>query len=242
MFDLEKQIVEWRRQLAASGIKRREVLDELEAHLREDVAQQIQTGVDAQRAFEAAVRRMGEPRQLKTEFAKASGGTLLWRIKNRLAQLRSHADAMPDIANFTADGQQTLSFARQEAPLLHHDFIGTEHLLLGLTKSETGIVPNLMQRLGVDSGKVSAEIQKWVGLGQPAPRIPSEIPFTPRAKRALSFAAKEAGALNQTQIGAEHIFLWLLLEGHGVAGLVLKSLGVDAEKARREIRRSLAGD
>jgi ATP-dependent Clp protease ATP-binding subunit ClpC len=148
---------------------------------------------------------------------------------------------MPPLSDFTADSQETLSFARQEAPLLHHDFIGTEHILLGLTKSETGIVPKLMQRLGVDSGKVSAEIQKWVGLGQPAPRNPSEIPFTPRAKRALSFAAKEAGALNQTQIGAEHIFLGLLLEGHGVAALVLKSLGVDAEKARQEIRRSLAG-
>jgi ATP-dependent Clp protease ATP-binding subunit ClpC len=79
-----------------------------------------------------------------------------------------------------------------------------------------------------------------VGLGQPAPRIPSEIPFTPRAKRASSFAAKEVGALNQTQIGAEHIFLGLLLEGHGVAALVLKSLGVDSEKVRAEIRRELA--
>jgi Clp amino terminal domain, pathogenicity island component len=241
MFELEKAIADWRQRMLAAGIKAPMPLDELESHLREHIAQLIRAGSDAQTAFDAAVQGIGDPKRLKAEFVKASGGSLLWRLKNWLAQLRGHADMMPSLADFTTDGQQTLSFAREEAPRLHHDFIGTEHILLGLTKSDTGIMPKLMQRLEVDSGKVSAEIQKWVGLGQPAERIPAEIPFTPRAKRALSLAAKEAGTLNQTQIGAEHIFLGLLLEGHGVAALVLKSLGVDADKTRAEIRRTLAG-
>ena len=144
------------------------------------------------------------------------------------------------LAEFTSNAQETLTLAREEAPRLHHDFIGTEHVLLGLTKSPAGIVPKVMQKMGVDSENVRREIEKWVGLGQPATQNSTTIPYTPRAKRALSLAAQEAKALHRTHIGAEHIFLGLLLEGHGVAALVLKSLGVDVEKARAEIRRELA--
>ena len=241
MFNLENEIAQWRQQMITCGIKKFQILDELEAHLREDVAQQISAGAGAQRAFEIAVERIGEPKRLKAEFAKATGGSLLWRLKIWLSRLRVHADTMPDLTSFSVDGQRTLSFAREEAPRLHHDFIGTEHVLLGLTQSSGEIVPKMLQRMGVDSGNVRREIEKWVGLGQPAPRIPEQIPYTPRAKRALMLAAKEAKSLNRPQIGAEHIFLGLLLEGNGVAALVLKDLGVDPEKTRSEIRRELAG-
>lgn len=239
MFDLEKQIAEWRREMSHAGIRNPEVLDELEAHLREDIELQIRAGVDAQQSFDAAVRRIGEARALQKEFAKAGRWTLLFRLKVRMGSLFASSD--PAWADFTDSARQTLALAREEAPRMHHDFIGTEHVLLGLTESPAGVVPKIMQRLGVDSAKVRLEIEKWVGLGQPAARIPAEIPYTPRAKRALSLAAKEAKALNQSQIGAEHIFLGLLLEGHGVAALVLKSLGVDPERIRAEIRRELAG-
>src|SRR5579884_1954917 len=221
MFDLEKAIAQWREDMRGAGMTRPEVLDELESHLREEIAQQMKAGADAQRAFQAAVEKIGEPTRLKREFAKAAGGSVLWSLKVWLARLRGRADEMPALAEFTADAQQTLSLARGEAPRLHHDFIGTEHILLGLTKAENGIVPKMMQRLGVDIRKIDGEIQKWVGLGQPASKIPDKIPFTPRAKRALTLAAKEAHALKHSQIRPEHIFLGLLLEGHGVAALVL---------------------
>lgn len=239
MFNLEKEISEWRRRLADAGIKSRELLDELESHLRDEIAQQMKAGADAQHAFETAVQKIGEPARLKNEFAKAAGGSLLWRLKTWLARLRSHPDEMPALTDFTAEAQQTLSRAREEAPRLHHDFIGTEHLLLGLTKNDA--VARLMQRLGIDRAKIPGEIEKWGGLGQPAPRIPANIPFTPRAKRALSLGAQEAHALHHSQISPVHIFLGLLLEDSGVASLVLRSLGVDTVKTRIEIRRELAG-
>jgi hypothetical protein len=240
MFDLEKQIAEWRRQLTAAGLKRRDVLDELESHLREDFEQQIRAGTDAQAAFDAAVRRIGQAESLKTEFTKGASGTLLWKVKEWVAQQLGRADTIPAVDDFTTDGQQTLAFAREEAPRLQHDFIGTEHILLGVTKSQTGNIPKLMQCLGLDSGKISAEIEKWVGLGQPASRIHAQIPFTPRAMKALSLARMEAEKLNHSQVGPEHILLGLLLEGHGVAALVLKTLGVDADQTRAEIHRQLA--
>ncbi|MDB6020719.1 MAG: clpC [Pedosphaera sp.] len=243
MHDLETAIATWRQQMQAGGIKNPGVLNELENHLREDVAMQVLGGMDAQQAFEAAVRRIGEAGALRAEFAKGNRWTLLRRLKARLEGLISgrHAGPMPDFADFTAGAQQTLALAREEAPRLHHDFIGTEHVLLGLTISQAGIVPKVMQKMGVDSEKVRREIEKWVGPGQNAGRNPAAIPFTPRAKRALLLAANEAKALDSAHIGAEHIFLGLLLEGHGVAALVLKSLGVDVEKTRAEILRESAG-
>jgi Clp amino terminal domain, pathogenicity island component len=243
MFNLEEKITEWRRRMQAAGIKSPEPLDELESHLRDDVAQQIRAGVDAQTAFESAVRRLGEADTLKAEFAKTAKWTRLRKLIAGLTKLLrgSHAEPMPSLADFTPDAQESLAFAREEAPQLHHDFIGTEHVLLGLTRSQTGIVPKVLERIGVDSERVRREIMKWVGPGQFAPKAAAEIPYTPRAQRALMLAANEAKALNSPVVGAEHIFLGLLLEGHGVAALVLKSLEVDVERTRAEIRREMAG-
>ena len=242
MFNLETAIKKWRQQMIAGGIKTPEFLDELENHLREDVAQQICAGTEMKEAFENAVRCIGEANALKMEFAKANRRTLAEWLKAKLDELLPRGPVpMPELGDFSAAAQQTLALAREEAPRLHHDFIGTEHVLLGLAQSQSGALPKVMQRLGVNRENVRTEIEKWIGLGQPATRIPAKIPFTPRAKRALSLAAKEAKSFGRPDIGAEHIFLGLLLEGHGVAALVLKNLGVDAEKTRVEIRRALAG-
>jgi hypothetical protein len=217
-----------------AGVQSGEVLNELEGHLREDVEREMCAGLSAQQAFEVATERIGGAHQLKGEFAKVTRprSDILRRLKEfvlgrRLIQL-------PPIA-FAPAAQQTLEFARAEAPRLNHDFIGTEHVLLGLLKSQSGIVPNVMRRLGVEFDAIRAEIEKVIGPGMPAQRIAANIPYTPRATRALALAAKEAEGLNQAQVSPEHIFLGLIKEGSGVAAIVLKNLGVDFSRARGEI-------
>jgi hypothetical protein len=234
MFDLEKAIAAWRQQMMDAGVKNGEVLNELESHLREDVEREIRKGLSPQQAFEVAAERIGRAHQLKGEFAKVSrpSSEILRRLKEfvlgrRLIQL-------PSIA-FAPAAQQTLEFARAEAPRLNHDFIGTEHVLLGLLKSQSGIVPNVMRRLGVEFDAIRSEIEKVIGPGMPAQRIAANIPYTPRATRALALAAREAEDLNQAQVSPEHIFLGLIKEGTGVAGIVLQNLGVDISRARHEI-------
>jgi hypothetical protein len=146
-----------------------------------------------------------------------------------------HAAQVEDgFANLTPGGKQTLELAREEAPLLHHDFIGTEHVLLGLTRLETGIVANVMKRLGLNREVVVREVEQWVS-GFPAREAIANIPYTPRVKKALLLAAKEAKVRNRESIGSEDILLGLLLEGDGVAARVLKKLGFQIEKTREAI-------
>jgi len=234
MFDPEKAITEWRQQMVAAGLQKREALDELESHLREDIQQQIQAGLTTQRAFENAVERIGGPQALKGEFAKVSRRTgILGMLKGFLMGTRG--SELPPLVAFTADAQQSLQIARAEAPRLNHDFIGTEHVLLGLLDSQSGIVANVMRRLGIECAVVRAEIEKVIGPGFPAKRVAADIPYTPRARRALALAVKEAEKLQQRQVNAEHIFLGLIKENEGVAGVVLRNLGVDVNRARDEI-------
>jgi len=178
---------------------------------------------------------MGRGQALKREFEKMglTKTDLLRKLKRFL--LGSKDIAPPDLNALTPLAQQTLEFARVEAPLLNHDFIGTEHVLLGLLKSQSGIVSNVMRRLGVEFETIRAEIEKVIGPGMPAQRVAANIPYTPRATRALALAAKEAEDLNQAQVSPEHIFLGLIKEGEGVAAIVLRNLGVDISRARGEV-------
>jgi hypothetical protein len=292
MFNLDQAIGEWRRQMLAAGIKTPEVLDELESHLRDDVEQQVQSGLSEEKAFEAAVRKIGQVGALKREFEKigeprqdwkprfmakcligvllASGivGTsasaffkiemtwgeqLLWFAPVALTFLviwgwRYVASIRPAIPGdperfsaFTASAKEELEFARAQSASFHHGFIGTEHVLLGLLKSENGIVPNLLRRNGVDREAIRKEIEKLIG---PAPvhDVAADIPYTPRAKKALLLAVAEAKALKHTFVSGEHIFLGLLLEGSGLAPLVLKNLGVQIGHIREEILKELNRD
>jgi hypothetical protein len=235
MFDLEKLIADWRQQMMAAGVSNSEALIELEGHLRDDIEQEVRAGLSSQQAFELATQKMGEAHQLKGEFAKVnrSRSDILRKLKGFFLG-RGAVKLSPAIA-FAPAAQQTLEFARAEAPRLNHDFIGTEHVLLGLLKSQSGTVANVMGRLGVGFEAIRAEIEKVIGPGVPAQRIAANIPYTPRATRALALAAKEADGLNQTQVSPEHIFLGLIKEGSGVAAIVLKNLGVDISRARGEI-------
>jgi ATP-dependent Clp protease ATP-binding subunit ClpC len=140
--------------------------------------------------------------------------------------------------NFTPRAQQVLALARKEADRFNHNFVGTEHLLLGLIKLGQGVAVNVLQKLGLDLETVRMEVEKQVGTG-PDQKMIGNIPYTPRVKKVLALAAKEAKTLNHTYVGTEHILLGLLREGDGVAARVLKNLDVDIEQTRQEILKEL---
>ncbi len=136
--------------------------------------------------------------------------------------------------NFTPRAQQVLALARKEADRFHHNYVGTEHLLLGLINLGQGVAVNVLQKMGLDLETVRNAVEKQVGTG-PEAKPTGNIPYTPRVKKVLALAQKEAKALNHSYIGTEHILLGLLREGEGVAARVLKSLDVDIERCRNEI-------
>ncbi|MDE1171296.1 MAG: ATP-dependent Clp protease ATP-binding subunit [Verrucomicrobium sp.] len=140
--------------------------------------------------------------------------------------------------NFTPRAQQVLSLARKEADRFNHNYVGTEHLLLGLIKLGQGVAVNVLQKMGVDLETVRSEVEKQVGTG-PESKVSGNIPYTPRVKKVLALAGKEAKALNHSYVGTEHVLLGLLREGEGVAARVLKSLEIDLERARNEILKEL---
>src|SRR5918912_1257774 len=140
--------------------------------------------------------------------------------------------------NFTPRAQQVLQLARKEADRFNHNYVGTEHLLLGLIKLGQGVAVNVLQKMGLDLETVRMEVEKQVGSG-PETKMVGNIPYTPRVKKVLALAGKEAKALNHSYVGTEHILLGLLREGEGVAARVLKSLEVDIERTRNEILKEL---
>ena len=141
---------------------------------------------------------------------------------------------MEPMNNFTPRAQQVLALARKEADRFHHNYVGTEHLLLGLINLGQGVAVNVLQKMGLDLQTVRAAVEKQVGTG-PESKPSGNIPYTPRVKKVLALSGKEAKALNHSYVGTEHILLGLLREGEGVAARVLKSLDVDIERCRNEI-------
>lgn len=141
---------------------------------------------------------------------------------------------MEPMNNFTPRAQQVLALARKEADRFHHNYVGTEHLLLGLINLGQGVAVNVLQKMGLDLETVRSAVEKQVGSG-PSAKPSGNIPYTPRVKKVLALAGKEAKALNHSYVGTEHILLGLLREGEGVAARVLKNLEVDIERCRDEI-------
>ena len=140
--------------------------------------------------------------------------------------------------NFTPRAQQVLALARKEADRFNHNYVGTEHLLLGLIKLGQGVAVNVLQKMSMDLETVRMEVEKQVGSG-PETQSQGNIPYTPRVKKVLALAGKEAKALNHSYVGTEHILLGLLREGDGVAARVLKNLDVDIERTRNEVLKEL---
>jgi ATP-dependent Clp protease ATP-binding subunit ClpC len=140
--------------------------------------------------------------------------------------------------DFTPRAQQVLALARKEAERFNHNYVGTEHLLLGLIKLGQGVAVNVLQRMGLDLESVRMEVVKHVG-SHPETNMIGNMPYTPRVKKVLALAGKEAQALHHTYVGTEHLLLGLLREGDGIAARVLRSLEVDPARTRNEILKEL---
>ena len=140
----------------------------------------------------------------------------------------------PPAEKFTELAQRAIDLGHDEAAGLRHDFVGTEHLLLGIVASESGLLMDLFRKWDLDSNAIRAGIDKLIGPGC-AHKSARDLPYTPRAKKALSLAIQEAREMGHPLISPEHILLGLLLETEGVAGLVLRNLGLNPQRARRDI-------
>jgi hypothetical protein len=165
------------------------------------------------------------------------------RTQKRLSEPLPKGDASMEVSiegllNLTPRARQLLALAREEANRFNHNFVGTEHLLLGLIRLGQGVAVNVIQRMGLDLETVRLEVEKQVGTG-PEPKMLGSIPYTPRVKKVLVLAWKEAKALNHTYVGTEHILLGLLREGDGVAALVFKNLDGNIEQTRQMILKEL---
>jgi hypothetical protein len=134
---------------------------------------------------------------------------------------------------FTDRGRRVIVLAQEEARLLNHNYIGTEHLLLGLTHEEEGVAARALTELGISLEAVRAQVEEIIGQGQSAPT--GHIPFTPRAKKVLELSLREALQLGHNYIGTEHILLGLIREGEGVAAQVLVKLGGSRDRVRAKV-------
>ncbi len=134
---------------------------------------------------------------------------------------------------FTERARRVLTFAQEEARLLNHSFIGTEHILLGLIRESDGMGAEALRTLGVSFEVVRAKVVEMVGTSGSAPS--GSPPFTPRAKKVLELSLREALQLNHSYIGTEHILLGLVREGDGVAARVLVDVGVGLPRVRQAV-------
>jgi ATP-dependent Clp protease ATP-binding subunit ClpC len=159
--------------------------------------------------------------------------------KKLLLKWTSQEEASREFAEkFTPRAKQVFALAGKEAERLNHNFIGTEHVLLGLIKLGQGVATNVLKNLGLNLENARMEVEKQVGIG-PDQKMAGHIPYTPRVKRVLEIAKREAKLLNHTYVGTEHLLLGLLLEGQGVAVRVLKHFNVNVEQTRKEILNEL---
>src|SRR5688572_11604006 len=140
---------------------------------------------------------------------------------------------------FTDRARRVVVLAQEEARLLNHNYIGTEHLLLGLIHEGEGLAAKALEQLGVTLDQVRSQVEDMIGVGTATPQ--GHIPFTPRAKKVLELSLREALQLGHNYIGTEHILLGLLREGEGVAAQVLLKVGLDMQKIRQTVLQAMQG-
>ena len=140
---------------------------------------------------------------------------------------------------FTDRARRVVVLAQEEARMLDHNYIGTEHILLGLIGEGEGVAAKALESLGISLEAVRQQVEEIIGRGQQAP--PGHIAFTPRAKKVLELALREAQQLGHNYVGTEHILLGLIREGEGVAAQVLVKLGADLERVRQQVIQLLHG-
>jgi ATP-dependent Clp protease ATP-binding subunit ClpC len=140
---------------------------------------------------------------------------------------------------FTDRARRVVVLAQEEARMLNHSYIGSEHILLGLIQESDGVAARALESLGISPDNVRQQVEEVIGRGQHAPT--GHIPFTPRAKKVLELSLREALQLGHTYIGTEHILLGLIRESDGVAAQILVGLGMDLDRAREQVILVLTG-
>jgi ATP-dependent Clp protease ATP-binding subunit ClpA len=140
---------------------------------------------------------------------------------------------------FTDRARRVIVLAQEEARLLNHNYIGTEHLLLGLIHERPGVAAKALESLGISLEAVRSQVEEVIGQGQGGPS--GQTPFTPRAKKVLELSLREALQLGHDYIGTEHLLLGLVREGEGVAAQVLVKLGADLSRVRQQVIQLLSG-
>jgi hypothetical protein len=140
---------------------------------------------------------------------------------------------------FTERARQVVVYAQEEARVLRHSYIGTEHILLGLLREQEGLAARVLESLGISFDRTRGQVVRIVGSGEEV--TSGQIPFTPRAKKVLEMALREALSLGHDYIGTEHILLGLVRENEGVAARILLDFDADSEKIRNQVIRMLSG-
>jgi ATP-dependent Clp protease ATP-binding subunit ClpC len=140
---------------------------------------------------------------------------------------------------FTDRARRVVVLAQEEARMLNHNYLGTEHLLLGLVHEGEGVAARALESLGISLGAVRQQVEEIIGQGQQAPA--GHVPFTPRAKKVIELARREASDLGHNYVGTEHLLLGLVREGEGVAAQVLVKLGADLAGVRQQVVQLLHG-
>src|SRR5205823_1345071 len=142
---------------------------------------------------------------------------------------------------FTDRARKVMGLARQEAQRFNHDYIGTEHILLGLVQEGSGVAASVLKNLDIDLKKIRQEVEKLVSTGTTMVTM-GQLPFTPRAKKVLELSLEEASNLGHTYIGTEHLLLGLIRESEGIAAQVLRNLKVKVEDVREEVLELLGAE
>jgi len=148
---------------------------------------------------------------------------------------------MPMFNRFTERARKVILLAKEEAKRFNHDYIGTEHILLGLVREGEGVAAAVLASFGLSPDKIRLEVEKLVQPG-PTTVVSGDLPFTPKAKKVIELAMEEARALGHNYIGTEHLLLGLIREGEGVASQVLVNLGLELEKVREEVMNLLGSE
>jgi prophage maintenance system killer protein len=153
--------------------------------------------------------------------------------KGMLGRFGGRGQRRPLFHRFTERARRAVTLAQEEARELDHNYVGTEHLLLGLLRVPEGVAARALESLGISHQAVQAQVEEIIGRGQTSPR--GHIPFTPRSKKVLELALREALQLGHNYIGSEHVLLGLVREGQGVAAQILVGLGADLPRVRQQV-------
>src|SRR5262249_55490539 len=161
-------------------------------------------------------------------------GSLADRVRKVARRVGSILEDFSMYARFTDRARKVMQLANQEARHLNHEYIGTEHILLGLVKEGSAVAANVLKNLDIDLRKIRLEVEKIVQSG-PDMVTMGKLPQTPRAKKVIEYSIEEARNLNHNYVGTEHLLLGLLREREGVAAQVLMNLGLKLEDVRQEV-------